>query len=132
MDDNRSGRISIDEFFGLCEIIDNTKKFSFDKMRPPLIWERFRAYMDLKFNLKENIESPVYQAVMFVITITNCALIVASLTVTDPTAIQLFDIFDKVYYAIYLAEFIGKIIALGYYDYFEDDWNKFDFILVLF
>lgn len=69
---------------------------------------------------------------MFVITITNCGLIVASLAVTDATAISIFDIFDKIYYAIYTLEFLAKMIALGYYDYFEDDWNKFDFILVLF
>jgi hypothetical protein len=59
IDNNKSGRISIDEFFTLCEILEDSNKFQFDKLRPPKFWEDFRAYVNDILNLREVIEGPV-------------------------------------------------------------------------
>lgn len=36
------------------------------------------------------------------------------------------------FFIVYVIEFIMKFLALGYENYFKDNWNKFDFFLILF
>lgn len=59
---------------------------------------------------------------MFFITICNCTTVIASLFVSDSMALDAFEILDKIYLSIYIAEFLMKVIALGVEDYFDDDW----------
>lgn len=40
--------------------------------------------------------------------------------------------FLQVFFVIFVAEAVLKIIALGPRKYFSDNWNIFDFIIVLF
>lgn len=38
---------------------------------------------------------------------------------------------DTVFIYIFIAEFAIKVVGLGVKDYFKDNWNKFDFALVV-
>jgi hypothetical protein len=59
---------------------------------------------------------------MFLVTLSNCAIVIASLFMNDPEVLLVFETMDKVYLSIYVVEFILKVIAMGFEDYFEDDW----------
>lgn len=43
---NYSGKISIDEFFTICDIIENVSKYQLDKIKPLQCWVNFRAKMN--------------------------------------------------------------------------------------
>jgi voltage-gated sodium channel len=52
------------------------------------------------------------------------------MVVTDPeTAAMLSSIDDACLYC-YIAECCIKVIGLGLTKYFQDDWNKFDFVMI--
>lgn len=67
---------------------------------------------------------------MIGMTFINCALIIGALFVEDKNTLEIFEIIDKVFFAIYALEVLLKILAVGLYCYFEDIWNKFDFTIV--
>jgi hypothetical protein len=43
-----------------------------------------------------------------------------------------FQILDYIFFGVYASEALGKIISLGFEEYFDDSWNNFDFFLVMF
>lgn len=45
--------------------------------------------------------------------------------------LRTFDIIDDVFVYVFCAEAIMKIIGMGVSEYFTDNWNKLDFILVV-
>lgn len=45
--------------------------------------------------------------------------------------LRVFDIIDDVFVFIFCAEAVTKIIGMGIVEYFNDNWNRFDFILVV-
>lgn len=39
---------------------------------------------------------------------------------------------DKIFFGFYVLEILLKVLAHGVYDFYDDDWNKFDFFIVFF
>lgn len=50
----------------------------------------------------------------------------------DSEAYQIVQLLDHLFFAIYTIEFLLKIIAYSIKGYFDDGWNNFDFILLMF
>ena len=49
----------------------------------------------------------------------------------DEETLSTLETIDTVFIYIFVGEFIIKVIGLGFRDYFRDNWNKFDFVLVV-
>ena len=49
----------------------------------------------------------------------------------DDDTLSTLETIDTVFVYIFVAEFIIKVLGLGVRDYFKDNWNKFDFALVV-
>ena len=49
----------------------------------------------------------------------------------DDETLSTLDTIDTVFVYIFVGEFIIKVFGLGLRDYFKDNWNKFDFVLVV-
>lgn len=58
-------------------------------------------------------------------------MLVLQLIPFDADTIKILDRIDDVFVYIFCAEALLKIIGMGLDDYFSDNWNKFDFILVV-
>jgi hypothetical protein len=57
LDHNESGRISIEEFFNVLQIIDENKKYAIDWMRTLQVWEDFREFMNRRLKLRKILDS---------------------------------------------------------------------------
>jgi voltage-gated sodium channel len=68
---------------------------------------------------------------MFVVLIINSVVIIGGLIVTDEEKLALYDKIDGIVLYFYIGECVIKIIGFGVQKYWDDDWNKFDFIMVL-
>lgn len=82
----------------------------------------------------------MFELFMFVILIINCVIIICSAGIyiffiqkvmTDDDTIAIFDIMDDYCLYFYILEFVIKIIGLGIEKYWEDDWNRFDFGMIV-
>jgi hypothetical protein len=49
----------------------------------------------------------------------------------DESTTAILDAIDNIFVYIFVAEFVLKIFGLGFRNYFKDNWNKFDFALVV-
>lgn len=68
---------------------------------------------------------------MFVVVLLNTAVIMVGLFSSSESLNVLIDSIDGYFVYIYIFEALAKIIGLGVYDYYADDWNKLDFILLM-
>lgn len=59
---------------------------------------------------------------LLMITLGNSTFIITSFFADDPALADLYNIMDEIFLIIYSLEVILKIIAMGFEDYFEDDW----------
>ena len=53
------------------------------------------------------------------------------IVITNEDTIAIFDSMDDYFLYMYCIEFAIKIIGLGFEKYWEDDWNKFDFGMII-
>jgi len=49
----------------------------------------------------------------------------------DEEVIAIFDTIDDYFLYMYCVEFLIKVIGLGIEKYWDDDWNKFDFGMIV-
>lgn len=68
---------------------------------------------------------------MFAILIINCVIIIYATIESDEDTLIILDTIDDVILYFYIKECIIKGIGLGLEKYWEDNWNKFDFFMVL-
>jgi hypothetical protein len=54
-----SGKLSIEEFFTIIEVCENTKEFQLDKIHPMECWENLLDNINSKVNLAEKLEGTV-------------------------------------------------------------------------
>lgn len=94
-------------------------------------WIKTIKYIEKKIRLKQKLESSLFAIIMFILVLINCIFIVASFFIEDVNVLYYFDVIDVIFFVIYIIEVLLKVFALGIYNYLEDPWNKFDFILVL-
>ena len=61
----------------------------------------------------------------------NMIVLVASIFPLEDNVVQILDKIDEYFVYVFLIECVMKIIGLGIKEYFADNWNKFDFFLVM-
>lgn len=44
---------------------------------------------------------------------------------------EVLEVIDDVFVYVFVAEFVLKLVGMGFRNYFRDNWNKFDFLLVV-
>jgi len=68
-----------------------------------------------------------------ILTITMINLICLAIDYEDSTELYIFvlEIINEIITFIFIAELIIKITVLGFVAYFSNNWNRFDFIIVL-
>lgn len=59
---------------------------------------------------------------MILVTLINCALILVAFFIADEGVLAVFDLVDNIFLAIYILEFLAKVVALGIKGYFGDSW----------
>ena len=69
---------------------------------------------------------------MFIILILNTIILILSYVDDDPEKMEVYDEIDDFCLYFYIAEFCLKIIGLGIIKYFDDNWNIFDFAMIIF
>ena len=68
---------------------------------------------------------------MLLVVLINSCCIIASIVIANQNILDIFDMIDSIISYIYIIEFVIKIVGLGIEKYFEDNWNIFDFIMIL-
>lgn len=76
------------------------------------------------------INHPSFEWFIFACIITNTIVLTLNWYGIPTIVTQIVTIFNYIFAAIFTIEAILKIIALGLF-YFRDNWNKFDFIIVV-
>lgn len=101
-------------------------------MKRRKFWKTFRQKMNQKFHFDKLASSFQYNLLIFILMISNCALLVAAqFSSLDPQIIVLFYFIDEILLYIYFIDFILKILGFGFEEFFSDIWNKFDFAMLL-
>ena len=44
---------------------------------------------------------------------------------------KVIDVFESIFICVYCIEALAKILSLGFMNYFQTTWNKFDFCLII-
>lgn len=67
---------------------------------------------------------------MFIIVLFNSIIVIITMSM-EGSFVDTLDEIDDILVYIYIVEAIIKIVGFGIEKYFEDDWNMFDFVLIL-
>jgi hypothetical protein len=62
---------------------------------------------------------------------TNVGVVIVSMIYTEGIVYQLCEVAEYTFTAVYTLEAVIKITAFGFAGYWADNWNKFDFLLVV-
>lgn len=122
---------SMQEFFEVIEVIESDQKFFLPIFPDYMFWDKFRRFMNRYLKIKLIIRSFYFELFMFVVLIVNSATVVASQITDDTEQNDIYDRIDDVCLYIYIAECVLKIVGFGIIKYFDDNWNIFDFVLVI-
>ena len=76
-------------------------------------------------------KSTWFEAFMMFILICNSVVLIYSAVSSDEDVLNILYDIDDYFLYIYIIECFIKIIGLGLEKYFNDGWNKFDFIMVI-
>jgi voltage-gated sodium channel len=68
---------------------------------------------------------------MLVILLFNCSTILYSSFVDSNKYTTIFEQIDDIFLYVYITEFLIKLVGLGIEKYYEDNWNKFDFAMII-
>lgn len=131
LDTNNNKTLSIDEFFEVIEVMESHEKFAIPLIKRKKQWKSFRRAIDKKLKLSKIASNFIYNIIVFVIMVVNCALLISAQLVNDNYAIAVFYFIDELFLYVYLFDFILKVLGFGFEAYFSDIWNKFDFTLLL-
>lgn len=72
-----------------------------------------------------------FEIFMFVVILLNSVVVLLSFFDTKPDRQAIYDAIDYWFVLIYILEFVLKMIGLGIFAYFRDNWNKMDFSLII-
>ena len=130
LDRRNTGFINPEQFFKGCDLINSLEdiqkyiiKFS--------LWDKFRAVINRFLKLNKLVASNWFDLIMLIIILANTVVIILENVDTDQDTSDLLDQIDNYFVYIFILEFVIKIIGLGVTDYFKDNWNKFDFFLII-
>ena len=72
---NDSNSISLNEFFGLVDVLERNPNFHIPLFSDWNIWENFRIFINKKFYFKKISKSTPFEIFMVIILIANCTVI---------------------------------------------------------
>jgi len=99
-------------------------------MRRKLFWKNFREKCNKKIKFILLANNFTYNLIIFLLMIFNCAILIAAEAISDRTTVRALYFIDELLLYIYLIDFFIKIFAFGFEQYFQDFWNKFDFLVL--
>jgi voltage-dependent calcium channel L type alpha-1D len=68
---------------------------------------------------------------MTLVIIANTSMLALDHYHISATLVRITDIVNYVFYSLYVAELLLKVMGLGFKNYFKDRYNTFDFAIVL-
>ena len=68
---------------------------------------------------------------MLVIILLNSVVVIVGFIDSDEDRQSIYDTIDYYFVIIYIVELAMKLVALGIFGYFRDNWNKLDFTLIV-
>ncbi|MCO5597029.1 hypothetical protein L7F22_051102 [Adiantum nelumboides] len=129
LDDSGDFKINLGEFQDLCENIS----LKFPKMPEPSWFERFpRVYnSNLSIKLKEFVKSKKFEYIIFAMLLLNLVAVVieTTLDLENNTGQEVWQDIEFVFGWVYVVEMLLKIYAFGFFTYWRDGLNKFDFCI---
>lgn len=95
--------------FNSFKVINKFNKFSLFRINGPSFWNKLIIYLNTHLKLKKTIEGVEFNILMILLTFINCILIIVALFLTDNDTLEIFEIIDKIFFGIYVSEFILKV-----------------------
>ena len=130
MDSNNKGSISISQFLQSMDIIhSNPKLVAYDYEF--FLWKKIRYFFNHYLYIRPMIKHPVFEIVIVIILIINSIIIGLTFIGLEESWDDLLVMIDRYFIYVYILEAVLKIIGLGFFDYFRDNWNKLDFSLII-
>ena len=68
---------------------------------------------------------------MLIIVLINTVVVIIGFIDSNEARGEIYDAIDYWFIVVYIIEFLMKIIGLGIFGYFRDNWNKLDFTLII-
>ena len=131
MDTNNNKTLSIDEFFEVVEVLESHESFAIPLMKRRKFWKMFREKLNSKFKFLNLANSFNYNLIIFILTISNCGILIAAEVLKNSEYVVVLYFIDEIFLYIYFIDFLIKIFAYGFEQYFSDIWNKFDFLVLV-
>lgn len=100
-------------------------------MRRKRCWKIFREKLNKKYRFASLANNFIYNLIIFVLMIFNCAILISAEVISDHSTMGILYFIDEILLYFYLVDFIIKVFAFGFEMYFQDFWNKFDFLVLL-
>ena len=73
----------------------------------------------------------VFEMLMLTIVLINSIIVIIGFIDSNEARGELYDTIDYWFIVVYILEFLMKIVGLGIFGYFRDNWNKLDFVLII-
>ena len=87
--------------------------------------------MNKRFKIKQIVESNTFETIILIIIFINSILVIIGFFNIPEDTLAIIDQVESFFIIIYILEALLKIIGLGHQAYFRDNWNKFDFSLII-
>ncbi|KAH7288344.1 hypothetical protein KP509_31G023000 [Ceratopteris richardii] len=131
LDDSGDFKITLEEFEDLCEKI----ALKFPKAPEPSWFERFPTFYNSVYStkLKEFVKSQKFEYVIFAMLLLNLVAVVIEITLDlqDNSQQAVWQDIEFTFGWIYVVEMLLKIYAYGFFNYWREGLNKFDFCITI-
>ena len=95
-----------------------------------IVWSKFRKIVNKYLKLETIVRSFWFEIFIFLAIVLNMMILILSYFELGDGVLNTLDNIDEYFVYFFLMEVILKIIGLGFQEYFDSNWNKFDFVLV--
>lgn len=130
LDTNKTSTLSINQFLVVGDLINGNPALVF---RPKVFipWDRAKELLNRTLFIKTIVENFWFEIAMLIVVLINSVALIWGMITSNEAHIELCAQVDNYVLYVYIFEFFLKIIAFGMYGYFNDNWNIFDFSLIL-
>ena len=92
---------------------------------------RIKKFLNDKLYIKTIVNHISFEIIMLSVVLVNTVVVILGFVDTNPHRTALYDSIDYWLVVIYIIEFLMKVIGLGIFGYFRDNWNVMDFSLIV-
>jgi len=131
MDDKATGKLVLEDFFNMIDLIENNKGLTKAHTFEMPCWNKIRKFINYIFKFDKIAKSNKFEFLLTIVVLFNTVILLYYTFESDQDVLDKIDSIDNVLVYIYCGEVIIKLIGLGIYDYFDDGWNVMDFILTV-